>query len=150
MYFCRSLDTTSWNWPSFGCCVFFFNSPSLQTNFAPFSHLLCVVVKNLVPPIRSPLRYPPPRGVRGSLVSPERGETMVLVDRDMGGDSASDIDSVVSATSAFSTQSEKPRSARNRRCFSHYIRHHVSFLSYIIFCTCLCVCEFVFLCCLLY
>ncbi|KAB7503235.1 hypothetical protein Anas_01570 [Armadillidium nasatum] len=61
---------------------------------------------------RSIDRYP--RG-RGSLISPERD----ICDRDMGdrdlGDSASDLESVVSGTSAFSTQSERPRGSRKLR-----------------------------------
>ncbi|CAL4075544.1 unnamed protein product, partial [Meganyctiphanes norvegica] len=50
---------------------------------------------------------------RGGLVSPERD-----IDRDYGDSAGSDIESVVSATSAFSTQSERPRNSRKLSEFS--------------------------------
>ncbi|KAF2366402.1 C2 domain [Trinorchestia longiramus] len=64
-------------------------------------------------------RYP--RGAsRGALASPERDTERDPMERDLG-DSASDIESVVSGTSTFSTQSERPRGS-----VKHSSRQHSS------------------------
>lgn len=80
---------------------------------------------------------------RGVLASPERGDTdRNLLERDLG-DSASDIESVVSGTSTFSTQSERPRGSVKHRCFKlSYLFHCVEYNTSSFIENCLCLSLF--------